>query len=698
MRVCLVAPPTLEDFDEGPVAQTESSVALVEHSPIGILSLASILEKRGITPQIFDLNRLHFECSWPDRFYYRKVDFCELAVSELSASEFDVLGLSTMCSTYPLSLRIARELKKARPELVIVLGGPQASIVDVETLAAFRCVDFIVRGEAEESFPALLDCISSNGRLADVPGISYRSHGTPVRTPNAPLILDLDILPLPAFHLYPGMQFCRFIPLELGRGCPFSCTFCSTNDFFRRRFRVKSPARMIEQMSAVEETYGITSFDLVHDMFTVDRRKVVAFCDALVQSGKTFTWSCSARTDCVDDELLQQMASAGCASVFFGVESGSARMQKIFDKGLDIEQAARLVQSTAEIGVAITVSMIDGFPEEEEEDFRDSVSFLVDAARYDHVKPQINLLAPLAKTPLTEQYRQQLVFDNLFSDMSHQGWYQDTADRELIARYPDIFPNFYGLPCALGREYLDEFNRFFMNSVLRFRWLMIGLHQVTGNVLDVFDLWLRYRIRKDTSTRYYATAEFAADFRRFVLQAQVREQLPQTPLLTTLLDYYDSLEQHLLDAGAESHEVLDSSDRREFSLGAYPRLAPSVTVLPLSSDVKPIIDALRELRPDASPGSPTVFVARRDDKGMVEIFRIPAGCSEVLELCDGRTPVTQILEGFSHAHLDSPEITSADLCLYGLQLLEEAGVIEFACGSTEASSVPDQGRSLTASS
>jgi radical SAM superfamily enzyme YgiQ (UPF0313 family) len=687
MRVCLVAPPTLEDFDEGPVTQTESSVALVEHSPIGILSLASILESRGITPWVFDLNRLHFECSWPDRFYYRKVDFCALAVSELRDSDFDILGLSTMCSTYPLSLRIACELKKARPELIIVLGGPQASIVDLETLAAFPCVDFIVRGEAEESFPAFLDCISGTGKLADIPGITYRDHGTPVRTPDAPLILDLDTLPLPAFHLYPGMQFCRFIPLELGRGCPFSCTFCSTNDFFRRRFRVKSPARMIEQMSAVEAAYGITSFDLVHDMFTVDRRKVVAFCEALVQSGKNFTWSCSARTDCVDEKLLQQMANAGCASVFFGVESGSARMQKIFDKGLDIGQAARMVQCTAEIGVAITVSMIDGFPEEEEEDFRETVSFLVDAARYEHVKPQINLLAPLAKTPLTERFRQQLVFDNLFSDMSHQGWYQDAADRELIARYPNIFPNFYGLPCPLGREYLDEFNRFFMNSLLRFHWLMIGLHQISGNLLEVFNLWLRCRTRKDTSTRYYATPEFAADFKRFVRQAQVQKQIPQTPLLTTLLDFYDLLEQHLLDTPTESHDVISGSERTPFSLEACPRLAPSVTVLPLSCDVKPIIDALRELRPDASPGSPAVFVARRDDKGMVEIFRIPEVSSEVLELCNGRAPVAQILEDFSRTHEDSPEITSGDLCRYGLELLEEAGVIEFACGSTDASSV-----------
>ena len=125
-------------------------------------------------------------------------------------------------------------------------------------------------------------------------------------------------------------------------------------------------------------------------------------------------------------------------------------MQKIIDKGLSMAEAAEVVKHTADIGVPITVSMIDGFPEETEGDFsRLTVAFLLEATRYEHVKPQINLLAPLAKTPLTERFdRQFFVFDDVFSDMSYHGWHQNSVDRELIARYPDIFPNF--LWCTFG--------------------------------------------------------------------------------------------------------------------------------------------------------------------------------------------------------------------------------------------------------
>src|SRR5262249_8992500 len=135
------------------------------------------------------------------------------------------------------------------------------------------------------------------------------------------------------FIFFPGVRHCRHFPLELGRGCPFSCTFCSTNDFFRRRFRLKSPAHMIAEMRRVKETYGIDSFELVHDMFTVDRKRVVEFCEALIASQEEFTWGCSARTDCVDEELIAFMARAGCRGIFFGIETGSRRMQRIIDKG-----------------------------------------------------------------------------------------------------------------------------------------------------------------------------------------------------------------------------------------------------------------------------------------------------------------------------------------------------------------------------
>src|SRR5262249_52775477 len=154
---------------------------------------------------------------------------------------YDFVGFSSVCSSYPVTLRTACEVKRQQPDSIVAFGGPQASAVDVATLEAYSLIDLVVRGEAEQTLPQLLEALIQGNRLDDIPGVTFRRDGKIVRTPDGGGIADLDTLPFPAFHLLPDMETCRFMPLELGRGCPFSCTFCSTNDFFRRRFRLKSP-------------------------------------------------------------------------------------------------------------------------------------------------------------------------------------------------------------------------------------------------------------------------------------------------------------------------------------------------------------------------------------------------------------------------------------------------------------------------
>lgn len=677
MRVCLLASPTLDDLDDGPLARSEVVRAIAEHAPLGVLSLAAVLEGRGIVPLILDLNRLHFEHSWPDRRRYRRVDFCAFTLQEVSAVQFDVMGLSTMCSTYPLSIRIAREVKRMRPGVPIVLGGPQASAVDVATLQAFPFVDVIVRGEGEETFPHVLDALSGSGELGSVPGITFRERGRVARNPNAPVILDLDSLPLPAFHLLPGMDQCSFIPLELGRGCPFACTFCSTNDFFRRRFRLKSPARMIQQMSFLRETYGANRFDLIHDMFTVDRRRVVDFCDALLECEKNFTWNCSARTDCVDEDLLALMDRAGCRGVFFGVETGSARMQKVIDKRLDVAEAARAVECASGHGMDTTVSMITGFPEEQREDLEASMSFLMDSIRFDHVAPQLNILAPLAETPLLSEYRAQMVLDDVVSDMSRQGWNQDAADRDLIEHFPDIFPNFYGLPTALGRNYLGELIDLFMNGLVRFRWLLLALHQESGNLLKVFDAWLAWRQPIENPSKYYATVKFTQDFQRFLREVYLKEMCTDSIMVAGLLECQEALGAAL---SQDSSERAQGAGVSAVSIGpdSVPRLARGVRALHVAADVRGIMDCLRaKTKPGARSLARQTLVTRETAPGQADLLHVPPMSAQILNACDGRRSVREIVQEFCSRNSAVDEMPPEKICLHGMKLLCEDGLIHF---------------------
>src|SRR5215510_10215355 len=303
MRVCLISPPTASEFNERQVGESEALKAIADHAPIGILSLAAVLEPLGFQPQIIDLNHLYYDfLTLGGR--RESEDFCAFVGRALESVTADVFGFSSICSTYPLTIRIARAVRRSHPEARIIFGGPQASVVDVATLEVYPFIDCIVRGEAEATLPRLLEKLETGAELEYLKGITFRKAGAILRTPNASVIEDLDSLPLPAFHLYPYISESTYAPVEAGRGCPFACSFCSTNDFFRRRFRMKSAEHLVEQMKTLNRTYDIDTFDLIHDMFTVDRKKVIEFCNAVQRSGEKFLWSCSARTDCVDDELI----------------------------------------------------------------------------------------------------------------------------------------------------------------------------------------------------------------------------------------------------------------------------------------------------------------------------------------------------------------------------------------------------------
>src|SRR5205823_11577945 len=128
-------------------------------------------------------------------------DFAEVAASIIAENDAEVCGFTSICSSYPLTIRIAKALKAIRPECTILFGGPQPSVVDMQTLAAFPFVDFVLRGEAEESLPLLLDEFTGKRRMERVHGLTYRAEGQPRRNGNTPVIRDLDAFPMAAYHL-----------------------------------------------------------------------------------------------------------------------------------------------------------------------------------------------------------------------------------------------------------------------------------------------------------------------------------------------------------------------------------------------------------------------------------------------------------------------------------------------------------------
>ena len=679
MKICLISAATANRLSSPTLGELDAARIMGELAPVGILSLAAVLEANGRRPVVVDLNRLYYRWSQdPDR---HKSDFCRFAGEYFAALDFDVFGFSTVCSSYPLTLRIAAEVKRAHRQSIIVLGGPQASVVDVATLKAFPSIDLVVRGEAEHSLPQLVDELAGRTSIAKVPGITFRSNNEIARTPDAPLIRDLDALPFPAFHFFPDVRFCRHFPIELGRGCPFACTFCSTNDFFRRRFRLKSPAHMIDEMRRVRQTYGINSFELVHDMFTVDRKRVVAFCEALLESSEEFYWGCSARTDCVDEELIALMASAGCRGIFFGIESGSGRMQKIIDKGLDLEDSEQRIRTCDKYKINTAVSLMAGFPEETMDDLRATVAFFVDSLRYDYADPQLSILAPLAGTPIEKLHTDSLMLSDDVADMSYRGWPQAAEDHALIGEHPEIFSSFYTVPMSfLENEFLKELRDFLLNGMSVFRRLLLGLHQDSGNVLDVFEQWRAWRATRGMvfsngdRTAYYAHRNFPAHFLEFVRLHYIPSAARAPLAITALADYEAAVFAGERPDEVDFDEVQDNPNA--VSPDSRPRLLPGVKVIELAADYQEIVSRLRNKRPleNVEP-QPVKLVTCRSAAGRLIAWQLSPLSAELLDLCEGNLTLRDIAAEFQHRQIELPGVPAVETCLAGIEILRQQHLI-----------------------
>ncbi|WP_321473683.1 B12-binding domain-containing radical SAM protein [uncultured Paludibaculum sp.] len=617
--------------------------------PLGILTLAGLLRDKFCV-EIVDLDRLWWRPDSSEAFEQR-------AIAAIRATRPEILGFSSISGSYPLTMRLMGKCARLMPGTAIILGGPQASVVDTATMEAFRFVDFVLRGEADETFPLLLQAIAGTGRIDAIDGLTYRQNGRVARNPNAEPFNDLDWLPLPAYDLLPGIAELRSLPLEIGRGCPFACRFCSTNDFFRRRFRLKTAARTLEQMRELNTRFGVAIIDLVHDMFTVDRRRVKEFCELLISAGAPFEWSCSARTDSVDRELIGLMKDAGCRDIFFGIETGSQRMQRVIDKDLDLAAARESLRTVDEAGMFSTVSLIAGYPEETRADLKETVRFFSDSLFLERGNPQFNILSPLPETPLTTEYRDQLFLDPDWPEISENGSLQGSADQALIASHRDIFTNFYAFPCETGRGYLRRLRDFLAIGMVRCNGVMQALYRAAGDLMAVFEAW--EQISGERSTAYYESAAFTVELLTFA-----ESQYPGDMAMGVMTRFYRAMTE---DAARDGSEPEPPACR------ASAVLLPGVRLVDCMGDVHAVFRALREGAPTefTEAKRPVTLVIRPSGVNRSEILELPALVLEVLRHAAKRSAIEEIRADFEARGVRAGRFTARQIVDTSVERLVE---------------------------
>jgi len=379
----------------------------------------------------------------------------------LRAQRPEVVGVTCLTHTLWDALETARTVKAELPGVPVVFGGHHTQLYPDESLAQ-PGVDAIVLGAGEVAFAELVSRYASDGRLPRIPGVLRKGDATGDGASEVQALADPDALPFPARALTPYRAYYSATSvappttvLMTSYGCPFRCVFCNTSGV--SRVLARDPERVVEELDQCAGL-GIREFSILDENFAVDRRRVLAIAEGIVSRGLDVRWSCRARVDLVDRDLLAAMRRAGCTSVHFGVESGDPDVLAATRKGIDLGQVRRAFREARDAGVETTAAFMIGFPGEREEQVERTIRLAIEL---DPSYVQFAVLIPLPGTELYEQAFERGLFDrdhwrefarSPVPDFEPPAWEETFTRAQLDALVDRAYRRFYLRPGYVARR------------------------------------------------------------------------------------------------------------------------------------------------------------------------------------------------------------------------------------------------------
>ena len=377
--------------------EREKSKAISSWPPLGMLYIASLLERKGIEVSALDQPAQGFTIK-------ETIDWVE-------KENPDILGFSTFGASGRTAALISAEVKKKNPEIIIVFGNYYATFNSERVLRKYSNVDVIVRGEGENTAVELVDHLKRGDDLKKVHGITFRNKSNIISTPERPLIKDLDSLPFPdrklidvEYHsIVAGANAApkKFTSIISSRGCVYRCRFCSCTQFARNVWRPRSIKNTMEELHFLASE-GYEQFIFTDDSFTLNPKRAIELCRAMRKERLDMEWICEGRVDNSSYELFREMVRAGCKVLFLGIESANQRILNYYNKRATPELSEISVKTARKAGIDVIVgSFILGAPDETREEIKNTIEF---ARKIPIDFPEFNILGVYPGTDMWNEF------------------------------------------------------------------------------------------------------------------------------------------------------------------------------------------------------------------------------------------------------------------------------------------------------
>ncbi|WP_406253967.1 B12-binding domain-containing radical SAM protein [Streptomyces chartreusis] len=611
--------------------------------PLGLLCIASPLKVHGHPAVVVDLEYEHrigaFEPS--------DADWLEQTCARFLADDPDILGLTCLADTLPSCLLIGREIKRLRPDVTVVLGGPGTFGVFPDALPRFAdCVDFVCRGEGELAITALADAIADGADPAGVRGFWSCKNGQAVSSGPQPTT-NLNLVPMPAYDAVPMGDYIRLstphiFDVHIGSGCTYSCKFCMTSTFWDRDFRIKDPAVILDELRFLHRTYGVTQFNFLHDNFANKRTYLDEFVSYFSEHNDMFEWGCAVRPDNVNPSLLRRMADAGCFNIFCGTDAGSEKILKAMLKMPSTKRTYEFFRSAQEVGIQFETNTIVGYPDESAEDLEKALEVVFDAIAYGAVNSDLSVLQPLPGAEITDEYRAEL--EPLENGLDVMGTFLPSDVRALIKDDPATFTGFSFIRSGnRDYEYYQDVLRLSRYFTRRYYHLLRFLKQGAGHTyVELLDALLE----RAAMPIEEALTEILANMEGMHAQA------------ARALFAYDSMLAEF--RGDEVEEELVNVYRRPATVEEKPHFL----ITDFDVDVVTMISDPREITWEPELSRPTVVVVYRASEAEVSTLRLTPAQAKVFRalMPRGREEREALLANIAPGRLREVATAVAGLC------------------------------------
>ena len=237
------------------------------------------------------------------------------------------------------------------------------------------------------------------------------------------------------------------MPLLATRGCPYRCTFCSSPLMWTTRYDTREPAQVVDEIEGYVHRYRVENIDFYDLTAIIERDWILEFCRLLDARGLRITWQLPSgtRSEALDEPVLQAMQRSGCRNVSYAPESGSPRTLEAIKKKVKLDRLEASMRAAVRAGLNVKANILIGFPDEQRDDLRETLRFILRMARLGVHDVSVWTFSPYPGSELFGRLRASGRLPQLdddyyasllsYSDVSGAVSYADALDATQLQRY-----------------------------------------------------------------------------------------------------------------------------------------------------------------------------------------------------------------------------------------------------------------------